>query len=199
MFHKAISRCHRLLCDKFLFHNIPNKFPQTYEKKQQNGYRGAGFERGQASELFGRSLRYRETVSAHRGRSSRHRKTVSTHRGRSSRHRKTVSTHRGRSSRWREDLPNSSETLRDGARTFRTLRKCFATARGASELFGNASRRREDLPNSSETLRDGARTFQTLRKRFAASRNGSRTPRKGFPSKLPLPFGHLPLQKGEKN
>ena len=105
----------------------------------------------------------------------------------------------GNASRRREDLPNSSETLRDGARTFRTLWKRFAASRRPSELFGNASRRREDLPNSSETLRDDARTFRTLRKRFAASRNGSRTPRKGFPSELPLPFGHLPLQKGEKN
>ena len=105
----------------------------------------------------------------------------------------------GNASRRREDLPNSSETLRDGARTFRTLWKRFAASRRPSELFGNASRRRENLPNSSETLRGGARTFRTLRKRFAASRNGSRTPRKGFPSELPLPFGHLPLQKGEKN
>ena len=113
-------------------------------KKQQNGYRGAGFGRGQASELFGRSPRHRKMVPAHRGRASRHREMVPAHRRR-------------------------------------------------------ASRRREDLPNSSETLRDDARTFRTLRKRFAASRNGSRTPRKGFPSELPLPFGHLPLQKGEKN
>ena len=70
-------------------------------------------------------------------------------------------------------LPNSSETLRDGARTFRTLRKRFATAQGPSELFGNASRHREDLPNSSETLRGGARTFRTLRKRFATTQGPS--------------------------
>lgn len=37
-------------------------------KKQQNGYRGAGFGRGQASELFGNALRRREMVPAHRGR-----------------------------------------------------------------------------------------------------------------------------------
>ena len=79
----------------------------------------------------------------------------------------------GNASRRRKDLPNSSETLRDDARTFRTLRKRFATAQGPSELFGNASRRREDLPNSSETLRGGARTFRTLRKRFATTQGPS--------------------------
>ena len=85
-------------------------------KKQQNGYRGAGFGRGQVSEFFGRSPRHREMVPAHRGRTSRHREmvpahrrrasrwreTVSAHRGRSSRHREMVSAHRGRSSRYRE-------------------------------------------------------------------------------------------------
>lgn len=51
-------------------------------KKQQNGYRGAGFGRGQVSEFFGRSPRHREMVPAHRGRTSRHREMVPAHRGR---------------------------------------------------------------------------------------------------------------------
>ena len=41
---------------------------------------------------------------------------------------------------------HTAEGLRDGARTFRTLRKRFATARGPSKLFGNASRHREMVP-----------------------------------------------------
>ena len=154
-------------------------------KKQQNGYRGAGFGRGQDSRTP------RKGSATPRNGSRTPRKGFAMAQG--------PSELFGNASRRREDLQNSLETLRGIAKTFRTLRKRFAAARGPSELFGNASRRREDLPNSSETLRDDARTFRTLRKRFAASRNGSRTPRKGFPSELPLPFGHLPLQKGEKN
>ena len=101
-------------------------------KKQQNGYRGAGFGRGQDSRTP------RKGSATPRNGSRTPRKRFATTRG--------PSELFGNASRHREDLPNSSETLRDDARTFRTLRKRFATTQGPSELFGNASRHREMVP-----------------------------------------------------